>query len=68
MSIRTILFGILLLLSTACSKEYYLFSYFQNNGEDGLHLAYSPDGKVLASAKSAGAMAVSLACPMAKMT
>lgn len=22
----------------------YLFSYFKNNGEDGLHLAYSPDG------------------------
>lgn len=44
MPIRTILFGILFLLSTACSKQYYLFSYFQNNGEDGLHLAYSPDG------------------------
>ena len=25
-------------------KEVYLFSYFINNGEDGLHLAYSNDG------------------------
>jgi hypothetical protein len=25
-------------------KEVYLFSYFKNNGEDGLHLAYSYDG------------------------
>ena len=24
--------------------EVYLFSYFKNNGEDGLHLAYSYDG------------------------
>jgi hypothetical protein len=26
------------------SKDPYLFSYFKNNGEDGLHLAYSRDG------------------------
>lgn len=26
------------------SKPVYLFSYFKNNGEDGLHLAYSRDG------------------------
>lgn len=25
-------------------KEVYLFSYFKDNGEDGLHLAYSRDG------------------------
>lgn len=25
-------------------KEVYLFSYFKNNGQDGLHLAYSEDG------------------------
>lgn len=40
-----IFIGLSLLLS--CSqqnKEVYLFSYFMNNGEDGLHLAYSEDG------------------------
>ncbi len=26
------------------AKECYLFSYFLNNGEDGLHLAWSADG------------------------
>lgn len=26
------------------SKTRYLFSYFINNGEDGLHLAYSTNG------------------------
>ena len=25
-------------------KDIYLFAYFKNNGEDGLHLAYSEDG------------------------
>ena len=35
---------------TACNlteeeKEVYLFSYFVGNGEDGLHLAWSEDGK-----------------------
>lgn len=28
---------------TTPEKEIYLFSYFQNNGEDGLHLAWSED-------------------------
>ncbi|THH40508.1 glycoside hydrolase family 43 protein [Neolewinella litorea] len=28
----------------AQNEEVYLFSYFQGNGEDGLHLAYSEDG------------------------
>ncbi len=38
------------LLLMACSptpkesKQVYLFSYFNNNGQDGLHLAYSHDG------------------------
>ncbi len=26
------------------SKYFYIFSYFKNNGKDGLHLAYSNDG------------------------
>ena len=30
---------------TACEEpEVYMFSYFQGNGQDGLHLAYSEDG------------------------
>lgn len=29
---------------TAQEKNVYLFSYFKNNGQDGLHLAYSTDG------------------------
>lgn len=36
------------LLFTACNSEEdeaYLFSYFVGNGEDGLHLAWSKDGK-----------------------
>ncbi|UZR96081.1 glycoside hydrolase family 43 protein [Chondrinema litorale] len=39
------------ILSNACKQEHkeeepevYMFSFFQNNGEDGLHLAYSEDG------------------------
>ena len=35
-----------LLLLTSCTRaeeEVYVFSYFQNNGEDGLHLAWSED-------------------------
>src|SRR5688572_25051856 len=37
----------LLLLSFFCNgqqDEVYMFSYFKNNGKDGLHLAYSYDG------------------------
>lgn len=30
--------------SHAQKKDIYLFSYFNNNGQDGLHLAYSRDG------------------------
>jgi hypothetical protein len=33
---------------TGCTRiaeeEVYMFSYFRNNGEDGLHLAWSADG------------------------
>jgi hypothetical protein len=31
-------------IGQASSKPVYLFSYFKNNGQDGLHLAYSYDG------------------------
>lgn len=46
---RYTVFFLLLLSSliSACSEpepEVYLFSFFQGNGEDGLHLAYSEDG------------------------
>ncbi|GHT63098.1 hypothetical protein AGMMS50239_18350 [Bacteroidia bacterium] len=34
----------LFLFSCSEEKTVYLFSYFNNNGEDGLHLAYSNDG------------------------
>jgi sucrose-6-phosphate hydrolase SacC (GH32 family) len=41
-------FSLLLLLAVACTTPseppVYLFSFFQGNGEDGLHLAYSEDG------------------------
>lgn len=43
----TRLLTFLFLLSTLVSfaqKEAYLFSYFVDNGQDGLHLAYSTDG------------------------
>lgn len=39
----TIIFWIFSLVSTA-QQEVYLFSYFVDNGQDGLHLAYSTDG------------------------
>lgn len=29
---------------TAQDKDAYIFSYFKNNGEDGLHIAFSEDG------------------------
>ncbi|WP_367389875.1 glycoside hydrolase family 43 protein [Lewinella sp. LCG006] len=38
---------LLVLLSLACQRQadtVYLFSFFKNNGQDGLHLAYSSDG------------------------
>lgn len=33
-----------LFLAAQSDKPVYLFSYFKNNGQDGLHLAYSHDG------------------------
>ena len=41
--------GLVLILSCQMifsqqTDKVYLFSYFKNNGQDGLHLAYSPDG------------------------
>ena len=42
------LFGLIIMFSVQAMAqqpdEVYLFSYFKNNGEDGLHLAYSFDG------------------------
>lgn len=43
-----LLFVCISLCFIGCSqseKEVYLFSYFMGNGEDGLHLAWSEDGK-----------------------
>lgn len=50
MKTTTLLLFLSLLLSSYNSKQsqngnVFLFSYFINNGEDGLHLAYSLDGK-----------------------
>lgn len=44
--IRIVLFSLLILISGCLNNkpEVYLFSYFMNNGEDGLHLAFSHDG------------------------
>lgn len=41
-----LLFSLLLASSAAFAqqKDFYLFSYFKGNGEDGLHLAFSEDG------------------------
>ncbi|PHN04579.1 glycoside hydrolase family 43 protein [Flavilitoribacter nigricans] len=44
---RSGFYVLLILLTFACSEpepEVYLFSFFQGNGEDGLHLASSEDG------------------------
>jgi hypothetical protein len=48
-TLRTLFLGISTVLTFTAyavevTKEYYLFSYFLNNGEDGLHLAWSADG------------------------
>ena len=50
-----ILLSLFLSLSGRSSAQNYLFSYFTDNGQDGLHLAYSHDGlnwKVLNGGKS----------------
>jgi hypothetical protein len=36
---------------SAAQDEVYMFSYFKNNGQDGLHLAYSEDGMTWKSLK-----------------
>lgn len=40
----TILFLFTALNGLSQSNDVYIFSYFKNNGEDGLHLAFSEDG------------------------
>ncbi len=39
-----ILLGLLWLLAGCADKPVYLFTYFTDNGQDGLHMAYSYDG------------------------
>lgn len=39
-----IFFCIIYGCNNSTNEEVYMFSYFKNNGEDGLHLAYSIDG------------------------
>jgi len=42
-----VIFVMLAVLAACQTKEedtVFIYSYFKNNGEDGLHLAYSPDG------------------------
>ena len=52
---KRLLFLALILIPTllmGCSEqEVYLFSYFKGNGEDGLHLAKSEDGRNWTSLK-----------------
>ena len=45
-SLRVLFFMLISFICVSCtpSKEVYLFSYFIENGEDGLHFAYSYDG------------------------
>jgi Glycosyl hydrolases family 43 len=40
----TAVFSLMVLLAQSQNDSVYLFSYFKNNGQDGLHLAYSEDG------------------------
>lgn len=54
-SLKKLVFLIFLLIPrmvNAQSKDIYLFSYFINNGQDGLHLAYSLDGFTWKSLKN----------------
>ncbi|MBC7616671.1 MAG: glycoside hydrolase family 43 protein [Pedobacter sp.] len=39
-----IIFILFTFFSANAQRKVYLFSYFNNNGQDGLHLAYSKDG------------------------
>ncbi|PZX18648.1 beta-galactosidase [Breznakibacter xylanolyticus] len=36
--------ALIISLNAVAQQKHYLFSYFINNGQDGLHLAYSTDG------------------------
>lgn len=40
----TAVLSLIIFLVQAQNDSVYLFSYFKNNGQDGLHLAYSEDG------------------------
>lgn len=42
--VTAVLFFMMQLLFAQQSDSVYMFSYFNNNGKDGLHLAYSRDG------------------------
>ncbi len=42
--LTVLLFGAAFLVCAQDKDEVYMFSYFMENGEDGLHLAYSTDG------------------------
>lgn len=51
---RLLMIFYFLCFATLCSaqnEEVFLFSYFKNNGQDGLHLAYSYDGYSFTSLK-----------------
>lgn len=52
MSMKKILSLLLLSLCISSCKSAYLFSYFQDNGQDGLHLAFSEDGLHYAALKN----------------
>ncbi len=39
-----LIFASFFFFSANAQRQVYLFSYFNNNGQDGLHLAYSKDG------------------------
>jgi len=41
-----IAFVVLFIRCSTPEQEVYMFSFFQNNGADGLHLAYSYDGQI----------------------
>jgi hypothetical protein len=43
--IPVIIITIILSLNSLYSQDVYLFSYFKGNGDDGLHMAYSYDGR-----------------------
>lgn len=47
MKIKALLFSLQLVMLSGCQTpegKVYLFSYFKDNGQDGLHLAFSRDG------------------------